>query len=62
MLTTEPSNSNLKDTYYFQYMVIGLVPEGKVRVWWKDNGRKNSEQNHTKITTVSGKNWICATV
>ena len=55
MLTTEPSNYNSKDTYYFQYLVIGLAPEGKVRVWLKDNGRPNSEQNHTKITTVSGK-------
>ncbi|WP_338031886.1 DUF2931 family protein [Cedecea colo] len=35
MLTTEPSNYNSEDTCYFQYIVIGLAPEGKVRVWLK---------------------------
>ena len=55
MLTTEPSNYSPEDTYYFQYMVIGLAPEGKVRVWLKNNGRPNLEQTGTEITTVSGK-------
>ena len=55
MLTTEPSNYSPEDTYYFQYMVIGLAPEGKVRVWLKNNGRPNIEQTGTEITTVSGK-------
>ena len=36
-------------------MVIGLAPEGKVRVWLKNNGRPNLEQVGTEITTVSGK-------
>ena len=55
MLTTEPSNYSPEDTYYFQYLVIGLAPEGKVRVWLKNNGRSNLEQTGTEITTVSGK-------
>ncbi|HHA1914433.1 TPA: DUF2931 family protein [Enterobacter asburiae] len=54
MLTTEPSNYSPEETYYFQYMVIGLAPEGKVRVWLKNNGRPNLEQKGTEITTVSG--------
>ncbi|EOI3518303.1 DUF2931 family protein, partial [Cronobacter muytjensii] len=32
-----------------------LAPEGKVRVWLKNNGRPNLEQTKTKIITVSGK-------
>ncbi|EOE6865434.1 DUF2931 family protein [Cronobacter dublinensis] len=55
MLTTEVSNYNPKETYYFQYMVIGLAPEGKVRVWLENNGRPNIEQAKTKVITVSGK-------
>ncbi|EPN9365485.1 DUF2931 family protein [Cronobacter muytjensii] len=55
MLTTEVSTYSPKETYYFQYMVIGLAPEGKVRVWLENNGRPNLEQTKTKIITVSGK-------
>ncbi|MFW0824566.1 DUF2931 family protein [Cronobacter dublinensis] len=55
MLTTEVSTYSPKETYYFQYMVIGLAPEGKVRVWLENNGRPNIEQAKTKIITVSGK-------
>ncbi|EOC1328011.1 DUF2931 family protein [Cronobacter dublinensis] len=55
MLTTEASNYSSKKTYYFRFMVIGLAPEGKVRVWLKNNGRPNLEQTKTKIITVSGK-------
>ncbi|EOV8146794.1 DUF2931 family protein [Cronobacter dublinensis] len=55
MLTTEVSNYNPKETYFFRFMVIGLAPEGKVRVWLKNNGRPNIEQAKTKIITVSGK-------
>lgn len=55
MLSTERSNYNPKDTYYFKYMVIGLAPEGKVRVWLKNNERPNLEQTSVEITTVSGK-------
>ncbi|WP_373326790.1 DUF2931 family protein [Cronobacter turicensis] len=55
MLRTEKSNYSPKETYYFQYMVIGLAPEGKVRVWLKNNGRPNLEQTKTEIKTRSGK-------
>ncbi len=55
MLTTEVSNYNPKEAYFFRFMVIGLAPEGKVRVWLKNNGRPNIEQTKTKIITVSGK-------
>lgn len=39
---------------FFRYMVIGLAPEGKVRVWLQNNGKPNIEQISTKITTTSG--------
>ncbi|EPN3591738.1 DUF2931 family protein, partial [Cronobacter sakazakii] len=55
MLSTEKSNYSPKETYYFQYMVIGLAPEGKVRVWLNNNGRPNLEQTKTEIKTLSGK-------
>ncbi|MDF1896813.1 DUF2931 family protein [Rahnella contaminans] len=55
MSSSEPGWYNAKETYYFRYMVIGLAPEGKVRVWLKNNGDPDLLQNSTKITTVSGK-------
>jgi len=55
MHSTEPSNYSPEDICYFKYMVIGLAPEGKVRVWLKNNGRPNLEQAGTEITTVYGK-------
>ncbi|ABU79700.1 DUF2931 domain-containing protein [Cronobacter sakazakii] len=55
MLSTEKSNYSPKEIYYFQYMVIGLAPEGKVRVWLNNNGRPNLEQTKTEIKTRSGK-------
>ncbi|ELY4576650.1 DUF2931 family protein [Cronobacter turicensis] len=55
MLRTEKSNYSPKETYYFRYLVIGLAPEGKVRVWLKNNGRPNLEQTKTEIKTLSGK-------
>ncbi|EPE3191582.1 DUF2931 family protein [Cronobacter sakazakii] len=55
MLSTEKSNYSPKETYYFQYMVIGLAPEGKVRVWLNNNGHPNLEQTKTEIKTLSGK-------
>jgi len=54
MISTEPKKHNPKEPYYFRYMVIGLAPEGKVRVWLQGNGKPNIEQNSTKIKTVSG--------
>lgn len=54
MISTEPEWNNPSEPYYFRYMVIGLAPEGKVRVWLQNNGKPNLEQTSTKITTVSG--------
>ncbi|MDY1039338.1 DUF2931 family protein, partial [Lelliottia sp. CFBP8978] len=54
MESTEPEWDNPDKPYYFRYMVIGLAPEGKVRVWLLNNGKPNIEQTSTKITTVSG--------
>ncbi|MDU4483227.1 MAG: DUF2931 family protein [Enterobacter sp.] len=36
--------------------IIGLAPEGKVRVWLRQYGHSDISLNDTKITTVSGKN------
>ncbi|MCE0811473.1 DUF2931 family protein [Buttiauxella sp. S04-F03] len=55
MVSSEPAWSNPKEIYYFRYMVIGLAPEGKVRVWLKNNGDPDLLQTSTKITTISGK-------
>ncbi|WKZ90775.1 DUF2931 family protein [Chimaeribacter arupi] len=54
MISTEQKRHNPKEPYYFRYMVIGLAPEGKVRVWLQGNGKPNIEQKSTKIKTVSG--------
>ncbi|HHP1350975.1 TPA: DUF2931 family protein, partial [Klebsiella michiganensis] len=40
---------------YRQTMLIGLAPEGKVRVWLRQYGHSDILLNDTKITTVSGK-------
>ncbi|OAT33172.1 hypothetical protein M975_1048 [Buttiauxella brennerae ATCC 51605] len=54
MISKEPVWDNPSEPYYFRYMVIGLAPEGKVRVWLQNNGQPNIEQTSTKITTISG--------
>ena len=54
MISSEPQWNSPEEPYYFRNMVIGLAPEGKVRVWLKNNGKANIEQTSTKITTVSG--------
>ncbi|WP_312972628.1 DUF2931 family protein [Atlantibacter sp.] len=42
-----------KDAYR-QTMLIGLAPEGKVRVWLRQYGHSDIPLNDTRITTVSG--------
>ena len=42
-----------------QTMLIGLAPEGKVRVWLRQYGHSDIPLNDTKITTVSVKTLIC---
>lgn len=56
MISKESAWDNPSEDYYFRYMVIGLAPEGKVRVWLQNNGQPNIEQSSTKITTISGEN------
>ncbi|WP_336369579.1 DUF2931 family protein, partial [Rahnella perminowiae] len=58
MVSSEPDWANPKETYYFRYMVIGLAPEGKVRVWLKNNGDPDLLQTSTQITTVSGSDLV----
>ncbi|WP_421595350.1 DUF2931 family protein [Rahnella sp. PD4] len=58
MVSSEPDWANPKETYYFRYMVIGLAPEGKVRVWLQNNGNPNLLLASTQITTVSGNKLV----
>jgi len=39
---------------YRQTMLIGLAPEGKVRVWLRQYGHSDIPLNDTEIITVSG--------
>jgi hypothetical protein len=44
-------------------MLIGLAPEGKVRVWLRQYGHSDIPLNDTKITTVfQVKTLICVKV
>lgn len=54
MVSSEPQWNNPDEPYYFRYLVIGLAPEGKVRIWLQNNGKPNLEQKSAKVTTVSG--------
>ncbi|WP_421595349.1 DUF2931 family protein [Rahnella sp. PD4] len=58
MVSSEPDWANPKETYYFRYIVIGLAPEGKVRVWLQNNGKPNLLLANTQITTVSGNKLV----
>ncbi|WP_410207194.1 DUF2931 family protein [Enterobacter hormaechei] len=39
---------------YHQFMVIGLAPEGKVRVWLQNSRKPNIELTDIQVETVSG--------
>ena len=54
MVSSVPKVNRPDIPYYFKYLVIGLAPEGKVRVWLQNNGAPDLLQTSTKITTVSG--------
>ena len=57
MLTPYPSLAFPGEQLYHQYMLIGLAPEGKVRVWLEDSSRPNiplTGSEVIKIDTVSG--------
>ena len=57
MLTPYPSLAFPGEQLYHQFMLIGLAPEGKVRVWLEDSSRPNiplTGSEVIKIDTVSG--------
>ncbi|HDR2663200.1 TPA: DUF2931 family protein [Enterobacter asburiae] len=56
MITPYPDVLEPGKNAYRQTMLIGLAPEGKVRVWLRQYGHSDISLNDTKITTVSGKN------
>ncbi|ELW9549202.1 hypothetical protein CEG88_16445 [Klebsiella aerogenes] len=55
MTTSYPDVLEPGKNAYRQTMLIGLAPEGKVRVWLRQYGHSDIPLNDTKITTVSGK-------
>ncbi|ECJ2555968.1 DUF2931 family protein [Salmonella enterica subsp. salamae] len=57
MLTPYPSPWDASVQEYHCYLVIGLAPEGKVRVWLVNNGKPNTRLTEDKdilVETVSG--------
>ncbi|HDS2561289.1 TPA: DUF2931 family protein [Klebsiella aerogenes] len=55
MTTPYPDVLEPGENAYRQTMLIGLAPEGKVRVWLRQYGHSDIPLNDTKITTVSDK-------
>ena len=55
MISPYPDVLEPEKAAYRQTMLIGLAPEGKVRVWLRQYGHSDILLNDTKITTVSGK-------
>ncbi|MCK6838294.1 DUF2931 family protein [Enterobacter asburiae] len=55
MITPYPDVLEPGKNAYRQTMLIGLAPEGKVRVWLRQYGHSDISLNDTQITTVSGK-------
>lgn len=55
METPEPYWNDPKEDYYHRYMIIGLAPEGTVRVWLENNGEPDVLLTTAKIKTVSDK-------
>ncbi|NIY45949.1 DUF2931 family protein [Cedecea colo] len=55
MTTPYPDVLEPAKNAYRQTMLIGLAPEGKVRVWLRQYGHSDIPLNDTRITTVSGK-------
>ncbi|EDT2838726.1 DUF2931 family protein [Salmonella enterica subsp. enterica] len=57
MLTPYPSPWDASIQEYHRYLVIGLAPEGRVRVWLVNNGKPNTRLKEDKdivVETVSG--------
>jgi len=55
MVTPYPDVLQPAKNAYRQTMLIGLAPEGKVRVWLRQYGHSDISLDDTRITTVSGK-------
>ncbi|MBX4644099.1 DUF2931 family protein [Klebsiella michiganensis] len=55
MISPYPDVLEPEKAAYRQTMLIGLAPEGKVRVWLRQYGHSDILLNDTKITTVPGK-------
>ncbi|MGQ2203754.1 DUF2931 family protein [Salmonella enterica] len=57
MLTPYPPPWDASIQEYHRYLVIGLAPEGRVRVWLVNNGKPNTRLTEDKdivVETVSG--------
>ncbi|ECG8515497.1 hypothetical protein DLR11_12315 [Salmonella enterica subsp. salamae] len=57
MLTPYPSPLDASLQEYHRYLIIGLAPEGRVRVWLVNNGKPNTRLTEDKdilVETVSG--------
>ncbi|WKZ90748.1 DUF2931 family protein [Chimaeribacter arupi] len=54
MITPYPDVLNPKEKDYRRTMIIGLAPQGVVRVWLEEYGRSDIPLTSTKIKTVSG--------
>ncbi len=54
MITPYPDVLQSGKNAYRQTMLVGLAPEGKVRVWLRQYGHSDISLSDTKITTVSG--------
>ncbi|EGA5129139.1 DUF2931 family protein, partial [Salmonella enterica] len=58
MLTPYPSVGDPHENDYHRFMLIGLAPEGKVRVWLENDNKPNIPLTGEKvilIETISGK-------
>lgn len=63
MLTAYPDTYRPGNTYYRNKMIIGLAPEGKVRVWLKDNRNPVVLQHPARQFTLTGDDMlICKNV
>ena len=57
MLTASPPVPHVTDPLYFRFMVIGLAPEGKVRVWLE-----NDVHNYIRLSDLPARDFKIKTV
>nr|WP_318381665.1 DUF2931 family protein [uncultured Enterobacter sp.] len=58
MLVAYPDSYRPGNTYYRNKMLIGLAPDGKVRVWLKDNRNPVVLQHPARQLTVTGEEMM----